>query len=71
MKIIQISTVVEPTYVVEELFWRDEATIYGLGEDNKMYYWGRTGSNKISHDPDEEGDTESWVYSYGWKPYSP
>lgn len=71
MKIIQTTSVLEPSYVGDALFWRDEATIYGLADDGKMYYWGRTKSTKIEHEPDEEGNTHHYKYEYGWKPYQP
>ncbi len=34
MKIISIKPILEPGYAMGH-----EACIYGLGDDNKMYYW--------------------------------
>ena len=56
MKIVQISTVVEQYPDGEGGFKPyEDATVYGLGDDGKVYYYGDVG---------KEGVTE-----YGWKPY--
>jgi hypothetical protein len=73
MKIIQITAVIEGTTLYNgEYGPDDEATIYGLGDDNTPYYWGRTKSRAIQLDPpDEEGDSLHYEYDYGWKPVQP
>jgi hypothetical protein len=73
MVITQITAVVE-NYSVG---WEDkpvpntEATIYGIGEDQKMYFWARTKTVKTEHEPDEEGETSHYEHEWGWKLYQP
>lgn len=40
--IVQISAVREGSYMGEVFSENEDATIYGLGTDGKMYFWGRT-----------------------------
>lgn len=71
MNIVKISAVLEGSYA-GETFWRDDvASIYGLGDDNKMYYWGRTKTTRVEHEPDEDGDTSHDEHEYGWVPFKP
>lgn len=75
MKILQITSVVEneDTGNEDRGTWQRipqaEATIYGLGDDQKMYYWGVTKSVRVESDePDEDGNTHYYRKTYGWKP---
>lgn len=73
MKITQITAVVENSDTGNEDrgTWQrtpnEDATIYGLGDDNRMYFWGITKSTKIEHKPDENGDIYHYEKEYGWK----
>jgi hypothetical protein len=72
MKIIQISTVLEGHYTGEHYERDDEAAIYGLGDDQKMYYWGRTKTTRVHLEtPDEDGLDYKYEHEWGWKPYEP
>jgi hypothetical protein len=67
MKIIQIAPVVES---------RDRGnvntTVYGLGDDGKVYYWGIIKSVKVTNnEPDEEGLGYHYEHEYGWLEYRP
>lgn len=71
-KIVQITSVVEGSYAGETYWHDDEATVYGLGVDGRIYYWGRTKTTRIKHDePDEEGNEYHDEHEWGWKPYQP
>lgn len=74
MKILQIAPVVEyqDTGNEDHGTWQripaTEATVYGLGDDNKLYFWGVTSSKRVEHEPDEDGETSHYEKTYGWKP---
>ncbi len=42
-KIVQITAVVEGYQIGETVEPGTDATVYGLGDDNKMYYWTKKG----------------------------
>lgn len=76
VRIVQISTVVEPHYLgdAETMYWNEDATIYGLGDDGNMYFWGVTKTNRVEHTTEEElieNDYEKYHYEkeYGWRPH--
>lgn len=68
MKITQITAAVEYRRVPNgELEPYEDATVYGLGDDQKLYYWGVTKSTRVDHEPDEDGDTYHYEKEFGWK----
>ena len=68
MKIVQITAATEYRRIPNgELEAYEDATVYGLGDDNKLYYWGVTKSTRVEHkEPDEEGDMYHYEREYGW-----
>jgi hypothetical protein len=69
--ITRITAVQEGSCTGEGYMPSEDATIYGMGNDQKMYYWGRTKSTRIEHEPDEEGNQYHYEHEWGWKPYEP
>lgn len=81
VKIVQIAPVVEyyDTGDEDRGTWKripnEEATIYGLGRNGRMYYWACLKSVK-KENPDynpEDYESEPYIYekTYGWKLYEP
>lgn len=69
MKVTQITAVVENSYMGETSTPNDSATIYGLGDDNKMYVWARTWTGKREEfDEEEQRNVKIDVYKFEWKP---
>lgn len=77
MKIVQIAPVVEYSWSGNEdvgthqIDPREDATVYGLGDDNQLYVWGVTKSTRVEHKTQkelEEHDYEKYHYEreYGW-----
>lgn len=68
MKVIQISAVTEHKYDASgnRAVPYEDATVYGLGDDNKLYYWGVTKNTLVNHKPDEDGNTEHYEKEHGW-----
>lgn len=59
MKILQITAAVEEGV-------DNEATIFGLGDDNKPYYWGITETTVKEGAASDSKDPEDFVDVYGW-----
>lgn len=76
MQIIQISAVIENSdtgsedHGTRKRLPNECATVYGLGDDNQLYYWGVTKSTYVKTKPTEENEYSSGHYEkeYGWKP---
>lgn len=67
MKIVQISAVLEQYNTTNGgTLPYEDATVYGLGNDNKLYYWGFIKRSKTEREPDEEGNTITYNKEYGW-----
>lgn len=69
MKIVQISAVVENHSFpnMDEVYPNEDATVYGLGDDNKLYIWGLTKNQRIElPEPDEDGNRHRYEREYGW-----
>lgn len=75
MTITQISAVIEYTDTGNEDrgTWQripnNEATVYGLGDDQKLYFWGVTESTYVKTEPTHDNDYSKghYVKEYGWK----
>lgn len=75
MNIVQISAVVEnsDTGSEDRGTWQrvpnETATVYGLGDDGKLYYWGITKSTYVKTEPSDDNDWSSGHYDreYGWR----
>lgn len=75
MNIVQISAVVEYSDTGNEDHgtWQrvpnTDATVYGLGDDGKLYYWGVTKSTYVKTEPNEDNEYSDGHYDkqYGWK----
>lgn len=70
MRIIQIAPVVENHSYghTDELFPNEEATVYGLGDDNKLYVWSLIKNQRVElPEPDEDGLTFKYDKEYGWR----
>lgn len=73
MKIIQIAPVVEYTssQYKEQSFAKEEATLYGLGDDGKPYVWALIKNSRIKLDePDEDGNDYHYERAYSWRELS-
>lgn len=76
MKIVQISAVVENSDTGSEDHgtWQripnTEATVYGLGDDGKLYYWGVSKSTYVKTEPNEDNEWSKGHYEkeYWWLP---
>ena len=68
MKITQITAVTEYQTRDDGSYQPyEDATVYGLGDDQKLYYWGVTKSTKVDHkEPDNDGDLYHYEKEYGW-----
>jgi hypothetical protein len=73
MKIVQISSVTEHYMKGSEFVPYEDATVYGLGDDGKVYYYGEVektakkgGFFSFLNAHDEDITTEK---QFGWKPY--
>ena len=74
MKIIQIAPVMENSDTGNEDrgTWQripnEDATIYGLGDDGKLYVWGCKKSTYVKTEPTEENEYSDGHYDreYGW-----
>ena len=74
VKINQITAVVEysDTGNEDRGTWQripnETATIYGLGDDGKLYVWGIKKSTYVKTEPTHENDYSSGHYDrqYGW-----
>lgn len=75
MKIVQISTVTEHYMKDGEFVPYEDATIYGLGDDQRMYYWGKVEKKKGLKDKigamldSEEEATDAPEKDWGWQEY--
>lgn len=78
MKIVQIAPVVEYRWSGSEdhgthrIDPNEEATVYGLGDDGKLYVWAVLKSTRVEHKTEEEleaHDYDKYHYEkeYGWK----
>jgi hypothetical protein len=74
MKIIQIAPVVEYRWSGNEdrnshrIDPNEDATVYGLGDNGKVYVWGVKKSTYIKTEPNEDNDWSKGHYDkeYGW-----
>lgn len=74
MKIVQISAVVENSDTGSEDHgtWRripnESATVYGLGDNGKLYIWGVKKSTYVKTKPTADNDYSDGHYKreYGW-----
>lgn len=70
MKIIQIAPVIEYHSFphTDNVYPNEEATVYGLGDDGKLYYWALIKNKRVElTEPDEDGEMHHYEKEYGWR----
>lgn len=66
MKIVQIAPVIEGSLAGGTYSPNEDATLYGMDEDGKPYYWGKTQVQPAKYSGHTQ--TEPAKYRYEWKP---